>query len=106
MVDINNLKKFYYALSDEVRLKILKLLYENKKMCVCEIQSFLGISQPNLSFHLKILREANIVKTEKKGKWTYYSLNYENTFLKANLKFIKSLKVEEKFEGEACPVKC
>jgi len=65
---MKHLRKSFYAMSDEIRLKILAHLYRYKKLCVCQIQPIFGISQPNLSFHLRILRDANLVNTEQKGK--------------------------------------
>ncbi len=90
-MELERLKVSYYALSDETRLRILKVLSEEKELCVCQIQSIFGISQPNLSFHLRILREANMVRTKKRGKWVYYSLNMNNPILKANKKLIAEL---------------
>ncbi|MBU7008081.1 ArsR/SmtB family transcription factor [Phosphitispora fastidiosa] len=59
---------------DEVRLKILQMLTE-REMCVCEIIDWLDMSQPVVSHHLKILRQAGLVKDCRDGKWIYYSLN-------------------------------
>lgn len=66
--------EFYKALGDEVRLKILQMLTE-REMCVCEIFDKLDMSQPAVSHHLKILRQAGLVKDSRDGKWIYYSLN-------------------------------
>lgn len=65
---------FYKALGDEVRLKILHMLSE-QEMCVCEIIDKLDMSQPAVSHHLKVLRQAGLVKDSRDGKWIYYSLN-------------------------------
>lgn len=88
MCSIDTLKKQYAAFSDIVRLEILKLLTENGPMCVCDLQKALGISQPNISFHLKLLKEAKCVTLEKQGKWNFYSVNDTNPYIKANLSFI------------------
>lgn len=50
-----------------------------QEMCVCEIIDKLGMSQPAVSHHLKILKHANLVNDTREGKWIYYSLN-ENVF--------------------------
>ena len=94
-MELERLRKAYYALSDKIRLKILKVLLENKKLCVCQLQDLFKISQPNLSFHLKILREAGFVISERNGKWVHYSLNWENPILKENLKFIENLALDK-----------
>ncbi|MFC1798904.1 ArsR/SmtB family transcription factor [Thermodesulfobacteriota bacterium] len=62
------------ALSDPNRVKMLKLL-EQKTMCVCELQGALGISQPSVSKHLKILEEAGLVRSRKEGLWVNYYLS-------------------------------
>lgn len=65
---------FYKALGDEIRLKILDMLSE-REMCVCEIIDSLQMSQPAVSHHLKILKQASFVNDNRDGKWIYYSLN-------------------------------
>ena len=65
--------KFFKALADEKRLRILKLLM-NKEMCICELMVCLGMTQPNLSHHIEILENVGIVKRRKKGKWAYCSI--------------------------------
>ncbi|MBW2093351.1 MAG: winged helix-turn-helix transcriptional regulator [Deltaproteobacteria bacterium] len=61
------------ALSDPNRVKILKML-QHKSMCVCELQVALGVAQPTVSKHLKILEEAGFVTYEKDGLWVNYHL--------------------------------
>jgi ArsR family transcriptional regulator len=97
-MELENLRKAYYALSDEIRLKIIRLLLEYEELCVCQLQPIFNISQPNLSFHLRILRDAHLVKTTKRGKWVYYSLNLENPVLKVNLQLIKEIPLEKDIE--------
>ncbi len=65
--------RFFKALSDETRLKILKLL-QIREMCVCELMIALDVTQPNLSHHLRILENQDLVHHRKIGKWGYYSL--------------------------------
>ena len=64
---INMLK----ALADEKRLKIVKIL-KSSDLCVGALADRLGVSKPAVSQHLKILREAGLVKGEKRGYWTHY----------------------------------
>jgi len=61
------------ALSDPNRVKLLKIL-QHKAMCVCEIQVALGIAQPTVSKHLKILEYAGFVGHTKEGLWVNYYL--------------------------------
>lgn len=61
------------ALADPVRLAICRLLAD-EELCVCHLVEELGLSQPLLSHHLKILREAVLVETRRHSYWTYYRL--------------------------------
>jgi ArsR family transcriptional regulator len=61
------------ALSDPNRVRILKLLEENAALCVCEIQEVLGLAQPTVSSHMKILEDAGLVEKERQGTWMIYS---------------------------------
>jgi ArsR family transcriptional regulator len=62
------------ALSDPNRVKVLKMLQE-RVMCVCEVQAALGLAQPTVSKHLKILEEAGLVGREKDGLWVNYAVS-------------------------------
>lgn len=64
----------FHALSDPLRLQILELLRE-QELCVCELCDRLSVPQPKLSFHLKALKEAALVRSRQEGRWIYYSLN-------------------------------
>lgn len=61
------------ALSDPNRVKLLKLLQQGE-VCVCKLQAALGIAQPTVSKHLKILEDAGLVLRRKEGLWAHYSL--------------------------------
>ncbi|MCL6435027.1 MAG: metalloregulator ArsR/SmtB family transcription factor [Leptolyngbyaceae cyanobacterium HOT.MB2.61] len=64
----------FHALSDPLRLKVLDLLRE-QELCVCDLCEQLEVSQSKLSFHLKTLKEAELVRARQDGRWIYYSLN-------------------------------
>ena len=66
--------KVMKALSDPNRVKLLKML-QKREMCVCEIQAALGIAQPTVSKHLKVLEAAGLVGRAKEGLWVNYSLS-------------------------------
>jgi len=91
-ISIEALRDIFYALSDRIRLEIIRLLIDNGEMCVCKFQEIFKISQPNLSFHLGILRKSNLVKTRRKGTWMNYSLNGENLLLNFLIPIIKDAK--------------
>jgi len=65
--------KVMKALSDPNRVKIVKML-QHREFCVCEIQYVLGIAQPTVSKHLKILEDAGLVTYRKDGLWVNYRL--------------------------------
>ena len=61
------------ALADPVRLQLVDVLRKHAgKVCVCELVPLFDISQPTLSHHLKKLRDAGIVDSERRGLWAYY----------------------------------
>jgi ArsR family transcriptional regulator len=65
--------KIFNALSDPIRLEIIEFLRNGEK-CVCEITPHLKLAQPVVSRHLKILKDAGLVKRRKKGTWHMYSI--------------------------------
>ncbi len=64
------------ALGDETRLKIIDSLRDGEE-CVCNLTGPLGTGQSLLSFHLRTLKEAGLLRDRKEGRWVYYSLNLE-----------------------------
>jgi ArsR family transcriptional regulator len=67
----------FSALSDPVRLRVLSMLAAaaDGEVCVCDFVGPIGKSQPTISHHLKILSEAGLVRSERRGKWVWYSLD-------------------------------
>ena len=63
----------FKALSDENRIRILKLLRNGEK-CACKLLEELNISQPTLSHHMKILCGSGLVTGRREGKWTHYAI--------------------------------
>src|SRR5947209_17925014 len=61
------------ALGDPIRLQLVDVLRQHAgKVCVCELVPLFDISQPTVSHHLKVLRQAGIVGCEREGLWAYY----------------------------------
>jgi ArsR family transcriptional regulator, arsenate/arsenite/antimonite-responsive transcriptional repressor len=61
------------ALGDPVRLQLVDVLRKHAgEVCVCELVPLFELSQPTVSHHLKVLREAGIVGSERRGLWAYY----------------------------------
>ena len=65
--------KIFNALSDQIRLEIIDFLRDGEK-CVCEISPHLNLVQPLVSRHLRILKNAGLIKRRKERTWHYYSL--------------------------------
>jgi ArsR family transcriptional regulator, arsenate/arsenite/antimonite-responsive transcriptional repressor len=64
------------ALGDPIRLQLVDVLRKHAgKVCVCELVPLFDLSQPTVSHHLKVLREAGIVNSERRGLWAYYYVN-------------------------------
>jgi ArsR family transcriptional regulator len=66
----------FKALADRTRLGILLLIVrKGEPICVCEINESFDLEQPTISHHLKVLREAGFVLSERRANWAYYFLN-------------------------------
>jgi ArsR family transcriptional regulator len=65
----------FKALSDPARISIVNQLAGRGEMCTCNLTAFLGLSQPTVSHHLRVLREAGLIEVaRKRGTWTFYRL--------------------------------
>ena len=64
------------ALGQDMRLKILKVLAADSH-CVCELESIFGVSQPAISHHLGVLKDAGLVESMREGQWIFYKINRE-----------------------------
>lgn len=72
---MDNIDLIFKALSDPIRLAILKKLYCADSVCVCELVEIFDISQSKLSYHLKLLLSASLINKTSEGKWNFYSVN-------------------------------
>jgi ArsR family transcriptional regulator len=68
------LAKAFKALGDPVRLRLLSLIaaQSGRDVCVCDLTSVFEVTQPTISHHLKVLREAGLITGERRGTWVYY----------------------------------
>jgi ArsR family transcriptional regulator len=64
------------ALADPVRLRLLSMIaaHEGREACVCDLTEPLGLTQPTVSHHLKVLMDAGFLTRSKRGTWAYYAL--------------------------------
>jgi len=96
---MKELLSVFKALSDETRLRIVKLL-ENGELCVCHIVAAVDMSQSKISFHLKILKEAGLVKDWREGKWMHYRLNESDLFKRSLFLSIAERIQEEEIDND------
>jgi len=76
--EIDTHVKRFKALANEVRLRIVDLIYHGGgELCVCEITEFFDLTQPTLSHHLKVLREAGLIQSRRDGTFVYHRLRPE-----------------------------
>lgn len=68
--------ELFHALSDETRVEIVEMLGSGER-CVCDLTDALDAAQSRLSFHLKVLKDAGIVRDRKDGRWVHYELDRE-----------------------------
>ncbi|MFZ5643907.1 MAG: ArsR/SmtB family transcription factor [Bacillota bacterium] len=96
--------KVFKALGEPTRLKILRIL-SVRPMYVCELESVLGMSQPRISQHLRVLKEAGILRETKEAQKTFYILNESfimgvlndfTDFLKVDIDKLPGFEVEKK----------
>jgi ArsR family transcriptional regulator, arsenate/arsenite/antimonite-responsive transcriptional repressor len=77
--DALDLAPLFKALGDPVRLRLLSLIacHEGGEACVCELTDTFDVSAPTISHHLKVLREAGLITSERRGTWIYYRISPE-----------------------------
>lgn len=69
----------FKALADPVRLRLLSLItsHSGGEACVCDLTGEFDVSQPTISHHLKVLREAGLLTSQRRGTWVYYRVQPE-----------------------------
>lgn len=95
--------KIAKALADENRIRILCLLKNKKDLCVCEITEIIGLAQPTISSHLKLLENAGLIQSYKNGLWVNYNIAgsldpFSAEFIEVlykNLKNDKQIKIDK-----------
>lgn len=73
----SNLDQIFKAIGDPIRLQIVETLAKGS-VCACKLLEQFHITQPTLSFHMKILVSSGLVESTKQGKWVFYDLNHES----------------------------
>ncbi len=72
-LEVGPVSRLFKALGDDTRLRIVALLAHGE-LCVCHVQEALGLTQPNASRQLSVLKNAGIVESRRQGTWTYFRL--------------------------------
>jgi ArsR family transcriptional regulator len=80
---MDSIDLIFKALSDPLRVRILEFLRRPEakccsvedKVCACDLEGLLGLSQPTISHHMKLLVQAGLVVGEKSGRWVYYRID-------------------------------
>jgi len=100
MTEIEETADVLKLLGDKNRLTIIALLNE-RELCVCEIVDILKTSQPNISQHMRKLKDGGLVKESKKGQWVYYSLHIQDKpYIAEIIKQIPSQR--DKLQSSSC----
>jgi ArsR family transcriptional regulator, arsenate/arsenite/antimonite-responsive transcriptional repressor len=73
----DELAPLFKAVADPVRLRLLSLIacHDGGESCVCDLLEAFDVTAPSISYHLKILREAGLISSERRGTWVYYRVN-------------------------------
>jgi ArsR family transcriptional regulator len=74
---LRRMAEMFKVMNDPTRLKIVNALLI-AEMCVCDIAALMGMTQPSISHHLKVLRQSELIKYRREGKVVYYSLDDEH----------------------------
>jgi len=70
---LDQAQRLLRALAEPIRLQVVQALAGGER-CVCDLTADLDLAQPRLSFHLKVLREAGLIRARQEGRWIYYRL--------------------------------
>jgi ArsR family transcriptional regulator, arsenate/arsenite/antimonite-responsive transcriptional repressor len=74
--------RLFKAMGDETRLEMLGLLVAARgELCVCDIEKHFDLTQPTISHHLRVLRDADLVTSDRRGTWVYYAINEDTVAL-------------------------
>ena len=70
--DATSIAPMFKALGDPVRLRLVSLIAAQPEACVCDLTGAFALSGPTISHHLRVLREAGLVESQRRGTWVYY----------------------------------
>ncbi len=101
-VDFSKYEAKFKALADQKRLQIMYELTQRGNTCVCDLGEIVEMPQSKLSYHLKILLDAGLIRRETRGTWSYYELNQSevNSLLSPELCCI--FRKDDVSQGDCC----
>jgi ArsR family transcriptional regulator, arsenate/arsenite/antimonite-responsive transcriptional repressor len=75
--EAEELAPLFKAIADPVRLRLLSLIacHEDGEACVCDLTVAFELTAPTISHHLKVLKQAGLIESERRGTWVYYWIN-------------------------------
>ena len=83
--DAEQLARIFKAVADPTRLQLLSLIKSSGEACACDLNEPVGLSQPTVSHHLKVLTEAGLINREQRGTWAWFSVNHDRMSTLATL---------------------
>lgn len=92
-MDYKQYSNIFKALSDETRLKIIDMLKDGEEKCACDLLENFKITQPTLSYHMKMLGDCTLVNARRDGAWMRYTLNKET--IKSMREYFDAINIEE-----------
>ncbi|MCO6003999.1 metalloregulator ArsR/SmtB family transcription factor [Actinoallomurus purpureus] len=77
VAEAEELAPLFKAIGDPVRLRLLSLIacHEGGEACVCDLTAAFDLTAPTISHHLKVLKQAGLIDSERRGTWVYYWIN-------------------------------
>ena len=102
MPDAQDVAAIFAALADPTRVRLLQALSE-RELCVCDLSLVLGLRQPAVSQHLRVLRGQRIVRYRKEGRVAYYSLDNPHVagLLQQGIAQTQGMRIDERTTGVA-----
>ncbi|MBI9009391.1 MAG: winged helix-turn-helix transcriptional regulator [Tenericutes bacterium] len=86
-----NLTKMFKVFSDETRVEVFKYLSKGR-CCTCEFENKIGVSQPTLAYHMKMIKDSGLATTEKVGTWNKYHI--DNLAIDKMIAFLEGMKLQ------------
>lgn len=108
-MELDKATEIFKLLGNETRLTMLKIL-EDHDCCVCEFVEIFQASQPAISQHIRKLRDIGLVREERRGQWTFYSINENSEFYPFILQILNLLPQQneklKELEEKGTRIKC